>query len=223
MSQLPQRDEAKPAEQQGLFQKFIVARTDGNYAPGQTHCGCEYFVLDVQHDHHAKAALAAYATACAATHPQLSADMRTRYALPPPEVKQEPVAWFHQVSPQNEKPEYQQVAKEFYGKNGTAPLFKKPFYGFGDCVGVVELRVTPTIGTIQYIPRIYGNVKDGDLLYTIPPDAEALHKENAELREVLELAKNALEYNWHTYTQAGSATDYEVIERCADVLKGGEA
>jgi len=41
-------------------------------------------VLDVDHDPHAKAALQAYAVACAKSHPQLSADLIARHgaALP---------------------------------------------------------------------------------------------------------------------------------------------
>lgn len=77
----PERDNSKPAEQQGVFRKFNVQRTDGSDQPGGKHHGCEYFVLDVAHDQHAKPALEAYAVACATTHPQLSADMRERYGL----------------------------------------------------------------------------------------------------------------------------------------------
>lgn len=78
---LPERDTSKPAEQQGLFRKFIVTRTDGSSEPGGKHEHCEYFVLDVDHDPHAAAALAAYADAVERTHPELAADMRQRYAL----------------------------------------------------------------------------------------------------------------------------------------------
>lgn len=78
---LPERDTSKPAEQQGLFRKFIVTRTDGSSEPGGKHEHCEYFVLDVDHDPHAPAALAAYADKCQATHPELAADMRRRYGL----------------------------------------------------------------------------------------------------------------------------------------------
>jgi len=77
----PERDNSKPAEQQGVFRKFNVQRTDGSDQPGGKHHGCEYFVLDVAHDQHAKQALEAYAVACATTHPQLSADMQERYGL----------------------------------------------------------------------------------------------------------------------------------------------
>lgn len=72
---LPERDTSRPIEQQGLFHKFDVRRTDGTDAPGCKHHGCRYFVLDLDHDAHAPAALRAYAASCAVTHPQLSADL----------------------------------------------------------------------------------------------------------------------------------------------------
>jgi hypothetical protein len=83
---LPERDTSKPAEAQGLFRKFDVRRTDGSDKPGGKHAGCEYFVLDVDHDPHARAALTAYAEAVKATHPMLAADMRERYGLGAPRV-----------------------------------------------------------------------------------------------------------------------------------------
>lgn len=78
---LPERDVSKPAKQQGVFRKFEVSRVDGSDHPGGKHHGCEYFVLDVTHDQHAKAALAAYAEACKETHHELSCDMVERYRL----------------------------------------------------------------------------------------------------------------------------------------------
>lgn len=78
---LAARDTSKPAEQQGLFDKFKVLRRDGSSEPGEKHDGCEYFVLDIDHDPHAKAALAAYADDVEATHPLLAKDMRARYGL----------------------------------------------------------------------------------------------------------------------------------------------
>ena len=80
-SALPERDASTPAEQQGLFRKFDVRRTDGSSKPGGKHEGCEYFVLDVDHDPLARVALQAYADSCDATHPQLSQDLRRRYGL----------------------------------------------------------------------------------------------------------------------------------------------
>lgn len=78
---LPERDTSKPAEQQGLFRKFVVRRVDGSDGPGGKHEGCEYFVLDVDHDPHARDALAAYAASVRATHPALALDMVHRYEL----------------------------------------------------------------------------------------------------------------------------------------------
>lgn len=80
---LADRDAAKPSEQQGLFRKFDVRRVDGSDQPGGKHHDCEYFVLDMTHDQHAWTALHAYATACASTHPDLSADLIARFGLAP--------------------------------------------------------------------------------------------------------------------------------------------
>jgi hypothetical protein len=60
----------------GLYGKFIVKRSDGTDAPGEKHDGCTYFVLDLEHDRYAPAALRAYARACEKTHPQLSRDLK---------------------------------------------------------------------------------------------------------------------------------------------------
>ena len=76
---IPSRDLARTAEQQGLFQKFGVYRTDGSSAAGGKHHGCEYFVLDMTHDEYAQAAVQAYSEACTKTHPALSADLQRRY------------------------------------------------------------------------------------------------------------------------------------------------
>lgn len=72
---LPEHDPPKPAEQQGLFRKFDVRRTDGSDQPGGKHHGCRYYVLDLTHDRHSPAAMRAYAAACAVTHPLLAADI----------------------------------------------------------------------------------------------------------------------------------------------------
>ena len=60
---------------QGLYDKFIVKRTDGTDVPGQKHHGCRYFVIDMTHDNHAPAALEAYAEACKITRPRLAMDI----------------------------------------------------------------------------------------------------------------------------------------------------
>jgi hypothetical protein len=61
-----------------MYEKFVVARTDGSDEPGGKHEDCDYFVLDLTHDKHAVAALAAYAVSCKDTHPQLHADITKR-------------------------------------------------------------------------------------------------------------------------------------------------
>ncbi len=62
---------------QGLINKFKkVERADGSSAPGGRHDGCEYFVLDIDHDPHARKALLAYADSCGGEYPELAADLR---------------------------------------------------------------------------------------------------------------------------------------------------
>lgn len=77
----PERDTTKPAEQQGMFRKFDVRRVDGSDQPGGKHHGCKYFVLDLDHDKAAPAAMRAYATEIAPTHPQLAADIETEFGV----------------------------------------------------------------------------------------------------------------------------------------------
>ncbi len=60
----------------GIYRKFKVERTDGKSAPGEKHHGCRYFVIDIDHDEHADAALLAYADACEAEYPKLADDLR---------------------------------------------------------------------------------------------------------------------------------------------------
>ena len=64
----------------GLMDKYRVERRDGSSEPGGKHHGCEYFVLDLTHDPHARAALLSYAASCEAEYPVLAADLRRRYA-----------------------------------------------------------------------------------------------------------------------------------------------
>lgn len=60
----------------GIYGKFHVRRVDGTDAPGCKHHGCRYFVLDVDHDKHAGAALFAYAEFCEQDYPLLAEDVR---------------------------------------------------------------------------------------------------------------------------------------------------
>ena len=68
-------------QKRGLYNKFKVERTDGKSARGEKHDGCEYFVLDMDHDEHARAAIAGYVQSLedAEEYPALAADLRYRY------------------------------------------------------------------------------------------------------------------------------------------------
>jgi hypothetical protein len=59
----------------GLYEKYTVYRNDGGSSHGGRHHGCEYFVLDLDHDKYAVAALRAYAEHCEAEYPSLAADL----------------------------------------------------------------------------------------------------------------------------------------------------
>lgn len=64
----------------GLYDKFLVMRTDGKSSPGEKHADCEYFVLDLDHDPHARAALQAYESSCRNAYPVLAADLVNKLA-----------------------------------------------------------------------------------------------------------------------------------------------
>ena len=64
----------------GLYEKFSVVRTDGESGHGKKHDGCRYFVLDIDHDKHAEAALIAYAKSCQDEYPELSVDLLRVFA-----------------------------------------------------------------------------------------------------------------------------------------------
>ncbi len=84
------RDTSKPAEAQGLFQKFEVRRVDDSDSPGGKHFGCRYFVIDMDHDEFAPNALRHYAQDCKATHPTLAADLECEFGVAQPV---EPIAF----------------------------------------------------------------------------------------------------------------------------------
>jgi hypothetical protein len=76
----------------GLYNKFTVTRTDGSSAPGVRHEGCQYFVLDLEHDKHAPAALRAYADSCRSEYPALAADLDRMFPNDPAVARQSPPA-----------------------------------------------------------------------------------------------------------------------------------
>lgn len=78
----------------GWFNKFQVVRADGADQKGGKHHGCEYFVLDLNHDPHALPALLAYADSAEKDGYQtLAYDIRDRVSLraSPPQPSQS--AW----------------------------------------------------------------------------------------------------------------------------------
>lgn len=57
--------------ERGLYEKFRVTRLDDS----PRHDGCDYFVLDLNHDPHAIPALEAYAESCRESFPVLAEDL----------------------------------------------------------------------------------------------------------------------------------------------------
>ncbi len=65
----------------GLYRKFTVERTDGSSKPGGKHENCEYFVLDMDHDPHARAAISGYVASlkAAGVYLKLARDLERKY------------------------------------------------------------------------------------------------------------------------------------------------
>ncbi len=72
---IPPAPEREPSI--GLYEKFRVTRTDGTDRAGQKHDGCQYFVLDLDHDPHALPAIRAYEESCQHEYPALARDLQT--------------------------------------------------------------------------------------------------------------------------------------------------
>lgn len=68
-------DELMGDKDKGLYGKFHVQRTDGKSYSGEKHYNCNYFVLDLDHDKFAPAAIEAYMNACRGEYPLLAADL----------------------------------------------------------------------------------------------------------------------------------------------------
>lgn len=67
--ELPDKDETKTNQEQGLYGKYRVERVDGKERG-------PYFVLDIVHDPIARHAFQYYADEAEDKYPQLAADMR---------------------------------------------------------------------------------------------------------------------------------------------------
>jgi len=65
----------------GILPKYVVWRVDGGNKRGRKHNGCDYFVLDWNHDRYAIPAMTAYAKACRRQYPVLAKDIMKRVKL----------------------------------------------------------------------------------------------------------------------------------------------
>jgi hypothetical protein len=67
------------SDTRGIHAKYRVQRTDmRDQHPDNRHYRCEYFVLDLTHDPHARFAALRYADACQDDRPVLAADLRAQ-------------------------------------------------------------------------------------------------------------------------------------------------
>jgi hypothetical protein len=94
---LPEYDKNTPHEEQGLYQKYEVYRTDGQDAPGCKHHGCDLFVLDLTHDPFALKAIKAYAEACKGKYPELAKDLKAKALEGDVEQNPEKYQWMHDM------------------------------------------------------------------------------------------------------------------------------
>jgi hypothetical protein len=63
---------------EGPQERYEVIRKDGSSTPGGKHHGCEFWVLDLDHDKHSVPAVVAYAASCESDLPQLARDLRIK-------------------------------------------------------------------------------------------------------------------------------------------------
>lgn len=73
---LRERAANDPERDRGLYEKYVVQRTDGATGEGRKHEHCRHFVLDVDHDPLAAPCLKLYADLCEISYPQLARDLR---------------------------------------------------------------------------------------------------------------------------------------------------
>ena len=62
-------------QKRGLYRKYKVERMDGSSGPGGRHEHCRTFVLDIDHDPHAPAAIRGYVDSCRHDYPLLALDL----------------------------------------------------------------------------------------------------------------------------------------------------
>ncbi|KWK44250.1 hypothetical protein [Burkholderia ubonensis] len=169
---LTERDTSKTNAEQGLYRKFDVRRVDGSDQPGGKHHNCEYFVLDLNHDGYARAALRAYARACAAEFPVLATDLIARYALSPVEQPAaepapanetgvegaKPVAWFIDWPDEPELGHYfaEEPCDPKYGRSRALGFIESRSPAMAAAAPAEEMiRFCPECGRLGDIPAGY--------------------------------------------------------------------
>ncbi len=65
-------------DDQSIYHKFNVRRTDGKDDPGQKHDGCDYLIVDLNHDEQALAILDFAAYRYASTRPTYAESLRIK-------------------------------------------------------------------------------------------------------------------------------------------------
>ena len=73
---LRERAATDPDRGRGIYEKYVVQRTDGATESGRKHEHCHHFVLDVAHDPLAVPCMSLYADICETSYPQLARDLR---------------------------------------------------------------------------------------------------------------------------------------------------
>lgn len=167
-SSFPERDESKPADQQGLFRKFIVNRVDGSDRPSGKHFGCDYFVLDMDHDKHAPAALRAYAESCKHTHPELSKSLINRFGEPTAPAQSVAIAWAegYRAGIEDERTSEANIGIAGFGMK-VEPARENPYR-------------TPTAPAQQAVPSIEQAEKQEPVAYECPKGCGCWWRDNKD-------------------------------------------
>lgn len=192
----------------GIYHKFSVSRVDGRDKPGGDKQGAEYFVLDMAHDPHARAALLAYAVSCRRDYPALSRDLLAKGEGMPEAGR---VRAEYTDDPERE---WQEFWRDIVAPGGVVDIEQ------------VKKELCDFSMLISFVPKVYDHVTGGQASkpLTLPSVICALHDDHVtELcdeaaKEVTEEdAKDAARYRG--IRAAAAADDQEFIKRmieCAE-------
>lgn len=113
----------------GLYAKYRVERTDGSSATGRKHEHCDYFVLDLVHDAHARAAINAYADSCHEQYPALAADLWERARS----MGADAPAVAAEAAPRMKPSDFRKARGSEFGRNDAADALA---YSFASHIGL---------------------------------------------------------------------------------------